>query len=77
MRDDLLYDSAGLGYSMSGGEVTVHYPRRDAATSGLVRGAGGTLTFVPPESYWTAPPNDATRERVEIWKRLKERAASD
>lgn len=61
-------DSAGLGHSVIGGAVAVHYPTRDASGA-LVYGAPFFIGPVPP-SYWTTPPNAITAERVAIWRDL-------
>lgn len=70
MTPEMLFDSVGLGYSVERGELRVHYPRRDPATGKLLPGEGGILWLEIPAHYWTSPPNDITRERVEIWKQL-------
>lgn len=69
----MIFDSVGLGYSAANdGEIRVHYPRKDKETGEVFPGEGGILSFRVPEHYWTDPPNEATRERVAIWRQLLE-----
>ena len=67
---ELLFDSAGLGYSLNRGSIFVHYPKRDESGA-LVYGAGFNIEPLPPK-YFTEPQNPATTERVAIWKQLRE-----
>lgn len=70
----MILDSVGLGYHAKDGEIFVHYPHRDAA--GVITYGAGFPIGPIPDSYWTSPPNEATAERVAIWRELLRRAAS-
>jgi hypothetical protein len=65
VRDMTLRDSVGLEYSLRGGDIHVSYPP--------AYGAAFPIGDYPP-SYYTAPPNDITRERVALWRALIEQA---
>jgi hypothetical protein len=56
-----LRDSVGLEYSLRAGEIHVSYPPSYGASFPI-----GEF----PASYYTAPPNDITRERVALWRAL-------
>jgi hypothetical protein len=62
------FDSVHLGYTATERGIVVHYPHRSAGGS-LVYGSGFPIGAIPP-SYWSAPPNPITAERVRIWEEL-------
>lgn len=65
-------DSLGLGYTVRGSRIFVHYPVRESGPEGTT-GFGHGFDIGPiPESYWTDAPNEITRERVAIWRALLE-----
>ena len=66
-------DSLGLAYEARGGRIFVHYPLHGAEHSAGSRYGTGFDLGPIPSSYWNDPPNDITRERVELWRTLLER----
>jgi hypothetical protein len=65
VRHMTLRDSVGLEYSLRAGEIYVSYPP----------GYGAAFPIGDyPRAYETAPPNDITRERVALWRALREQA---
>lgn len=75
-RELVPVDAVGLAYEARGGRITVHYPLHDAAGGGWLRYGTGFDTGPIPESYWTDPPNEITRQRVAIWRTLLEGASA-
>lgn len=70
--DEILWllDSVGLKfYLRTNGEVYVAYPFKTKQGS-ISFGAGFRVEF--PDWYFTTPPNEITRERAEIVRKLKE-----
>ncbi|HEX5409636.1 MAG TPA: hypothetical protein VFW89_07710 [Gemmatimonadaceae bacterium] len=70
-------DSLGIGYTVNRGRIVVHYPGRNLEEGASGRyGAGFELGPIP-ESYWSSPPNEITKERAGIWRRLLDDAARE
>lgn len=66
------FDSVGLGFTLQGAGVFVHYPVRqpDGRTT-----YGGEFPIGPiPATYHENPPNAITAERVRLWERLLSRS---
>ena len=80
----MLIDSTGLGYSIRGGEILVHYPTRlleetqddDGAPVNLQRYEAGWSIGPVPAAYSVDPPNAITAERVRLWTELRENRRS-
>ena len=76
----MLIDSTGLGYTIRGDEIHVHYPTRvmddapraDGAPLGTSRYEAGWPIGAIPASYAVDPPNAITAERVRLWSALRE-----
>ena len=76
-RDDrgvMLVDAMGLAFTAHGGRIIVHYPVHDTERGGAPGYAPGSDIGPIPESYWTDPPNEITRQRVALWRTLLERS---
>jgi hypothetical protein len=80
----MLIDSTGLGYTIRGGEILVHYPARLADETRDKGGVPGTVRRYEagwpigsiPATYASAPPNAITAERVRLWTELQETGSS-
>lgn len=82
----MLTDSTGLGFTIRGGEILVHYPTRvtddaqheDGAPVATHHYEAGWPIGPVPASYALDPPNAITAERVQLWGALREsRGAGD
>lgn len=66
----MVADSVGLAYTASGGRIIVHYPVPEPDRKPGSRYGTGFDIGPIPESYWRDPPNEMTRERAAIWRKL-------
>lgn len=66
------FDSAGLGFTLQGAGVFVHYPVR--RPDGRTTFGGGFPIGPVPSAYYGNPPNAITAERVRLWEQLLSRS---